>query len=299
MPDNIYDIFNEPPKLESDKPRLSKEEWAVKKQEERNKAYEDIAYMTEQIQQSPLALETYLFVQSRFPMHSVNNAMLITMQDKNAKRIGSYDYWKQQGGTVLKGPKPIFILEPNGQYERKDGSIGTNFDVKRVYDISQTNLRYNPPVRYSDRTKLQALIEKSPVKIQVVESVEYGEPDMLFHPQENIIHVVQGLTPEQLFTGISRELAHACFAGKDKEYDRSAHDLQAMCASFMLCKRYGVDISGFDLSEVSRTLSGFNQRAVNSFLDMPKAATEEISKRMDKVFAEIQQPAQTEHSYGR
>ena len=92
MPDNIYDIFNEPPTSErQEKPRLSKEDWAAKKQEERNKAYEDIAYMTEQIQQSPLALETYLSVQSRFPMHSVNNAMLITMPDKTAQRTGNYD----------------------------------------------------------------------------------------------------------------------------------------------------------------------------------------------------------------
>ena len=300
MSDNIYDVFKEPPATApQEKPRLSTVEWAAKKQAERDNAYGDIANMTEQIQHSPLALETYLTVQSRFPMHSVNNTMLIAMQDKNAKRIGSYDYWRQQGGTVLRNPNPIFILEPNGQYERKDGSIGTNFDVKRVYDISQTNLRYTPPIRYDIRTKLLALIKRVPADIQVIEKMENGEPAILFRPQENEIHVTQGLSPEKLFTGISRELAHASFAGKDREYDRSAHDLQAMCASFMLCKRYGVDISGFDLSEVSQALSGMDQRAVNSFLDKPRTATEEISGHMEKVFAEIKQPAQTEQSYGR
>jgi hypothetical protein len=30
------------------------------------------------------------------------------------------------------------VLEANGEYERPDGTMGVNFDVKRVFDISQT-----------------------------------------------------------------------------------------------------------------------------------------------------------------
>lgn len=57
MADNIYDVFNKPAEKTKtpQKQQLSKEEWAAKKQAERDNAYADIAYMMEQVQHSPLA----------------------------------------------------------------------------------------------------------------------------------------------------------------------------------------------------------------------------------------------------
>ena len=41
--------------------------------------------------------------------------------------------------------RPIKIVESNGEYTRDDGSIGVSYNIKRVYDISQTTARTRAP----------------------------------------------------------------------------------------------------------------------------------------------------------
>lgn len=305
MTDNIYDVFNRPPEAEAgsqkEQPRLSKEEWMAKKQAERDGLFGDIASMFEQIQHDPQALQIYLTVQSRFPYHSVNNALLITMQDRNAQKIGDFDYWKKQGGSVMKGPKAIFIFEPAGQYERADGTLGTNIGVKRVYDISQTNLRPTPPIRYTERTKLQALIQNCAAQISIVADTGYGNPAVLYQPEQDRILVTQNLSPDELFAGIAQESAHLYFAAHDRAYDRHTYDQQAVCTAFMLCRKNQVNTAAFDLAEVSRSLAGMEQKEVNAFLTEAKQAAQTVSKQMDQVYAAVRQDmaAQRGQDHGR
>jgi len=60
-----------------------------------------------------------LNVQGQFPLYSVNNALLIAAQMPAAKQLRSFDAWKEQGVSVLKGAKGIKILEPGKEYTGK------------------------------------------------------------------------------------------------------------------------------------------------------------------------------------
>lgn len=45
--------------------------------------------------------------------------------------------WQEDGVKVSKGAKSLSILEPV-EYAKKDGSTGIAYNVKKVFDVSQT-----------------------------------------------------------------------------------------------------------------------------------------------------------------
>lgn len=59
-----------------------------------------------------------------------------------AQKLGDYSYWRSQGTFVKRQErdKPVLILEPGKEYEREDGSIGTYYNAKKLYEPSQTSL---------------------------------------------------------------------------------------------------------------------------------------------------------------
>ena len=83
-------------------------------------------------------LQAYLDVQSRFDLYSVSNAILIAAQCPEATRLADFDSWKARGMYVRRGADAITILEPGKEYQRDDGSVGVSYNVRKVFDISQT-----------------------------------------------------------------------------------------------------------------------------------------------------------------
>ena len=67
--------------------------------------------------------------------------LLILAQKPDATQLKDFDGWKDAGASIKRQQKGISILEPGEEYEREDGSIGTSYNVKRVFDISQTTAR--------------------------------------------------------------------------------------------------------------------------------------------------------------
>lgn len=120
------------------KNNFNKEEWAKQKQEEREKAYDLIESTAKNIVTDIDKFKTYLDVQSRFEKYSVGNGLLITAQMPTATQIKDYRDWK---GAIKNFDNPIIILEPGSQYTRVDGTVGTSYNPKKMYDISCTNTR--------------------------------------------------------------------------------------------------------------------------------------------------------------
>ena len=61
------------------------------------------------------------------------------------------------------------ILEPGKPYTKEDGTTGTSFNVKRVFDISQTNSteKVTPTVTRDERLLLKALITHAPCQLKI------------------------------------------------------------------------------------------------------------------------------------
>ena len=137
-----------------DKP-FDKEAWAAKKQAERKEVYALADSTAEAIKGDGNKFRDYLDVQSRFDRYSATNALLILAQMPQATQLKDFDGWKDAGASVQKKATSIRILEPGKEYDRTDGGTGTSYDVKRVFDVSQTRgrVRPAPAVKLDDRRR--------------------------------------------------------------------------------------------------------------------------------------------------
>lgn len=164
----------------------------------RNRCYELSEQVTAQVATDSGAFRQYLDIQSRFDRYTANNALLIMAQRPDAQKLGDYGYWRDQGAYVKRMEKknPVLIMEPGKEYEREDGSIGTYYNAKKLYDISQTNMREKEPVQEQtdERQLIRALLSNPPVNIVAADPDKMPEDKgALFEPEESCIYVRKGM----------------------------------------------------------------------------------------------------------
>jgi len=255
--------------------------WAEKKQTERQSVY-DLADSTAQKAVADSAkFRDFLDVQARFGRYSATNALLIYAQMPTATQLRDFDGWKSGGAFIKKQQKGISILEPGKEYEREDGTIGVSYDVKKVFDISQTTARPvpTPAKQTDDRTLLRALIHDSPVPMHTVDELPDGGGALYDHAQR-VIFVRRGMDAPSIFRCVSQELAHAEFAASRAYYTRDSAAFPACCASYLLCRKNGVDVSGYSLDNL--LLAG-DARGIRAALSEIRDTAERISARMYRV----------------
>ena len=242
--------------------KLSKEEWAAKKQQEQQEIYDMVDKATELVTIEPGVLQGFLDIQSRFDRYSARNALLVAYQDPEATRLGTFEEWKGKGVSIRRGESAIKILVPGKEYTRGDGKNGVNFKVGRVFDISQTTaIAASGSVSHDPKRLLEALIRSSPCGFGFT-----NEPDMdaRYSRQENKIIVRQGMSPHALFQSITREIAGIAYAQSRQKGTNAA--LDAFCVSYILCKRFGVPTEDFSFEQVSESLKGLEPKAIQNRL---------------------------------
>lgn len=189
---------------------FDKEEWANRKQQDRESAYAMVDDALKKVGTDGKAFQTYLDVQSKFERYSVSNALLVAAQKPDATDLGEANFWRGRGGYIRKGESGILLMEPGNSYTRKDGSKGVGINVKRVFDISQTTLTptREPAVTQDTRLLLNAMVRYAPCKVDFRDELPDGQ-SALYSPQEKTVFVRRGQTMENVFRGVAQELAHA------------------------------------------------------------------------------------------
>jgi len=286
------DIFTTP--QEPQKDNFDKDAWAERKKAERTQVYALVDLTAEKMGVNGDALRTYLDVQARFDRYSVTNAILISAQNPNATRLGSFDYWKNQGAFVKKNQQGITILEPGDEYLKDDGSIGVSYNPKRVFDQLQTNQqRVIPPTaKHDERTLIRALIHNSPVPVKSVDELPSGVSGAVFDPKKNTIYVQKGMSGQEIFRSLALELAHAELAGGDVDYTRTANGFNAYCVSYVLCERNNVDTQGYNFDRMPESLSKMEAQEIRAELSQIREVSGDISARMNEVLDKTKQPRQ-------
>lgn len=268
----------------------------------RSRCYEMSEQMTAAVATDGQTFQQYLDVQSRFDRYTANNALLIMAQKPEAQKIGDYGYWRDQGAYVKRQERnnPILIMEPGKEYEREDGSTGTYYNAKKVYDISQTNARdrlQQAQPEITDAQLIRAVVNNPPVAIVAAEPDQMPEDKgALFEPEEGCIYVRKGMSAQEIFRSVTPELALAGFADGDKNYDRNEDAFHAYCASYLLCKKYGVDTQGFDFTHAPEFFEGMEPQEVRGELAKARDAANNISSRMAKVLEPNRNQSQRQQS---
>lgn len=275
--ENYDNLFEHQPE-QTEQP-FDREAWAQPKREQRQELYDLIEEMSEKTLTDPSALSDYLNMQARLGKTSVANTLLVVAQKPDATFIANYDDWQKRGRSVKRGEKAALVLEANGEYERPDGTMGVNFDVKRVFDISQT---YGKPIRERTappiKTALKAITTNVPVPVKLSEGISQSVGAM-YSEKDKTIYVAKGVEGNNLFFALSRELARA---------HSGANTFVCDCAANVACLRYGVPAKYCD--RIPDEIAALESREKRSALNIVRDAACEIAERVDRnLFAERQQ----------
>lgn len=290
---NFDDIFESAPQTDE----FDKEAWAAKKKAERDEVYALADATAEAVCADGGKFRDYLDVQATFRNYSATNALLILATKSDARRLGDKDFWLDQGVYIKRQEfgRPIKIVESNGEYTRDDGSIGVSYNIKRVYDISQTTARTRAPqaVFHDARALLNALIYKRPAPVQSVDELPNGM-DAVYDREQNAVFVRRGLSANDLFCGLSKALAQAELARTGEEYTEENTGFKAQCVSYILGKEFGVDVSGYAFEVPADFLRTDDPQTIRAELTDIRDTAYDISARMMRSLEQSKAPRQSE-----
>ena len=283
--DDLFTANGEKKDSKTERP-FNKEEWAAKKQQERAEAFEMLDNATVEAVANPETFRDYLLIQSRFGKYSVSNALLISYQNNEATYLADFETWKEKGVFVQKGERGITLLEPGNEFTREDGTTGFSINVKKVFDISQTNSERNYSRRTPDeRRVLKALISSSPCDIRMTNELD-GNVCARYMPKDDAIYIRQGLDGEDIFRSLSQEIVIANFAKNGVAREDCV--FTAYCATYVLCERNGFDTGDFDFEKVPEMFKDAEPKEIRGQLDKIRDSANELSQDMNRIMEEQQ-----------
>ena len=283
---SIYDVFNG-----GSKP-FDKAEWAAQKQAQRQEAYEMIDNTCSEMMADGESFRQYLDVQGRFDRYSVANAVLVSAQMPEATQLKDYNAWKQSRVYVNKDAQKIVILEPSKEYTRDDGTKAVGYNAKVVYDISETSAKDRQQAQEPKtmRELVSAMIDASPVPFVPVADLEIPA---YYDSKQQTIFIKTGLTEEQLFVSMAKEVSAAVFDFKHNE-SRDASDFKSFCVAYMVSTRYGVDTRGFSFDRLPREFSEMDTQVFKGELGSMRDVLGEIQSDMFKSIEKNKPPKNKE-----
>lgn len=265
----------------------------------------------------------YLQVMSRFHRYSVNNQMLIYMQNPNATLVAGFNKWKNQfGRNVMKGEHGIKIIAPT-PYKKKIEQEKLDPDTKlpmldaggkiiveektiqipmykptTVFDVSQTEGRPLPQLAENLTGKvanyelfMEALRRSSPVPISI--EVMSGQMDGYFDLEHQDIAIRRGMSEVQTVSAAIHEIAHALLHNTEKTSEEPKPEWNVVMVSEGGTRR--TLSSGFETENDAITFAeneGWHYLDENQFdwtLEVEKAPASErvaLSRNTEEVQAE-------------
>ena len=189
----------------------------------------------------------YLRTMARFPRYSLNNTILIFLQNPEATLVAGYGRWQQEFERhVKKGEKGIKIIAPapykklkeidkldpvtkkplvdaTGRVQKEEIEIKVPmFKPVTVFDVSQTEGKPLPELATSlegtvedYQTLLTVLKRIAPVRISF-ETMEERK-DGFFSPTEQRIAIRSGMSEAQTVSALIHEIAHSILHNRNPE----------------------------------------------------------------------------------
>lgn len=228
----------------------NKKAWVEQQKKDRQQVYDTMDRMATIVSNDNQKFQEYLNIQSRFSKYSVGNCLVILEKAPKSTHIKDKESWEDKGIDLIENPKHIMILEP----VKNNGVI--YYNPKKVYDISQTNSpKQDENINYNVRAILQALLYECPVPRKAVETLSNGQIGSEYNQTDNVLYVCKNMDIETLFRTFCQEIAK--IEMKD-ELNGNMKNFKSYCISYMLCKKYGIDVSSFNFSSLPSELTTLN-----------------------------------------
>lgn len=274
--------FNPKKSGAAERPQLSPEEYVAKKKAEKDAVYQMIDDAATEIVNAPEKFRSYLDTQARMDRYSAANALLIYKQQPQATQLKEFRDWQEDGVKVSKGAKSLSILEPV-EYAKKDGSTGIAYNVKKVFDVSQTNgRRPAAPTLDRDPRKLVAImLDTAPIDVATVEELPSPNMGAFYRNEDQTLYVKRDIGDSvALCQCVAQELGHAQLAMSCEAYSRREMGFSAVCVGYMLCRKFGVDTRSFAIENIPDGLKNKEPKGIRAELSKTRSAMNEIGSRV-------------------
>ena len=282
--DNIMATANNGNNQKTEK-TFDKNAWIEKKQQERQEVYDLTDKTADEIKTDINKYKQYLDVQGRFDKYSVGNALVISATLPNATQIKEFDDWKKTGAFIKKGENGIKILEPGDSYTRADGSSAISYNVKKMFDISQTTSKQKTrTISYDDKVKLTALLKDCPVDIKAVDEIPNTDKVALWSKADNALYVKRGGETTTIFKQLAKELTRVAL---EETGNNDLDNFKCSSTSYMLCKKYSIDVSDINIKSIPEAFKNMSAGEVRNELTSMRGAMEDINTRMSAFFETI------------
>ena len=193
---------------------------------------------------------------------------------------------------IQKGAKSVSILEPV-EYAKRDGTIGISYNVKKVFDISQTNGKKPPApsVNRDPKALITTMLDSSPVNVEATDELPYPNMAAFYNNEEQTLYVKRDVGDSVAVAQcVAQELGHAQLSINSESYSRADMGFQAVCIGYMLCKKYSVDTQNFAINRIPDSLSSKEPKDIRFELSKTRNAMADIHSRIsDELYKKKQE----------
>jgi len=274
----------------------------------------------------------YLKVMSRFHRYSLNNTLLIALQNPEASLVAGYHAWQKRfQRQVLKGEKAIRIIAPveekrlvekekidpqtkkpvldslgNPVMEEQEVTV-KRFRVVPVFDVSQTEGKELPTlakelqgsVRDYD-LMFEALQAVSPVPIEF-KAMKAGK-DGYYHLKDKKIAIRQGMSEIQTMATAIHEISHAKLHDRDpqqrdstgKEKDQRTQEVEAESVAYAVCQYYGIETADNSFGYLAGWSSDKGLYELKASLQTIRDTASDLIQSIDGKLQELKQQIEVE-----
>ena len=265
-------------------PKLTPEEWKQKKKAERDIVFKMIDDASKEVATNPESLKGYLDTQSQMDRYSATNALLIYYQFPKATQIKDFNEWAEKKVSITRGAKSFSIIEPT-EYVKNDGSTGLSYNVKKVFDVSQTNSKANQTQAYNNdpRKVSAAMIDTSPVNVEMTDEMPYENMGAFFDSEAETLYIKKDIGDSvALCQCLAQELAHAQLSIDNEDYSRKKMGFKATCIGYMLCKKNGIDAEIFKIKTIPDEYRAMNPKEIRKELSSIRNSMSTINSRVSE-----------------
>ena len=253
--------------------RLSKEEYAAQKKQEREELWAEVDAKAQDVFKDGESLKGFLDFVAQCRPQKTANLLLLYSQNPEIRQVKTFEKWKEEGRTIKSGVHGYRFIASQ-EYE-KDGVTEQGYTIRRVYDVSQVRMKQpEPPEQKSMDELMAALLKDNKVNVQVADNL----PDNVqaqYIPKQRTVYVRNGMDDTVTFHAINRELA---------------------CAAYVVAQKYGVDTSGFNFSRVCEQQENGTKdpKELRAVVGDIRTAAYGIGGQIGRNLGEMQQEAATE-----
>jgi len=264
--------------------------------------------------------QDYLKFCARLPKYSLNNQILIMLQDPKATICQSYNGWKAIGRTVKKGEKGIRILAPNPFKVKKEQKVFDengdqlfdqagnpvmeivevpvmSYRLVSTFDVRQTEGADLPVNSVEELTAgvdgysklFDALTKASGVQVEF-ENIESGAKGY-YSVDRDIIVLNSGMSESQTLKTLIHETAHQMLHSKDAlkgqaKKSRYLKETEAESVAFVVCQHFGIDTSDYTFGYVAGWSEGKDLKELKQALDTIRSTAAQIIEKTEDILVE-------------